>query len=105
MSGRAKAVPDGKQATDFFALHEGQSSIADHVQLLRSWMSQDTSVALRPRAQTDTLFVPRILPPLRRVKPPATRREMIPYGLGKAECPGSLSDPYVCLASRPCGSI
>src|SRR6188508_384081 len=53
ISGRAKAVPDGKQATNFFSLHEGQSSIPDHVQLLRSWVNQDTSVALRTRAQTD----------------------------------------------------
>ena len=37
-----------QHATQFFALHEGQSLIPCHVQLLGSWGNQDTGVALEP---------------------------------------------------------
>jgi hypothetical protein len=41
-----KTVPNRQPATQFFTLHEGQSSVPCHVQLLGSWLDQDTGVAL-----------------------------------------------------------
>ena len=41
-------VPRGQHATQLLALHEAQSSIPCHVQLLCSWIDQDTGVALGP---------------------------------------------------------
>ena len=46
--GGPEAIPGGQHATQLLALHEAQVSISGHVQLLDSWIDQDTSVALGP---------------------------------------------------------
>ena len=46
LGGGAKALSNDEHSTQLLAFHETQTVIADHVQLLRSWMNQDTGVAL-----------------------------------------------------------
>ena len=48
LAGGPEAIPRGQHAAHLFALHESQSSIPCHVQLLGSWIDQDTGVALGP---------------------------------------------------------
>jgi len=43
-----KTIPRREEATEFFPFHESQASVPGHVQLPRSWMNQDTGVALAP---------------------------------------------------------
>jgi hypothetical protein len=45
---RPETMTCRQHATQFFALHEGQSLIPCPVQLLGSWGTQDTGVALEP---------------------------------------------------------
>ena len=46
LSHRSETMAGRQHATQFFALHETQSLIVGHVQLLGAWFDQDTGVAL-----------------------------------------------------------
>jgi hypothetical protein len=53
--GSAQRLPDGPEtkpsgphATQFLALHQTQAMILGQVQLIGSWIDQDTGVALEP---------------------------------------------------------
>lgn len=43
-----QAISGRQHPTEFFTLHKSQASVESHMQLLRSWMLQDTGVALEP---------------------------------------------------------